>query len=96
MDPAARRHLRPKRLKMTQALRNFCEILRAYALERVATLSGQLSPLQISERLYNTNRCGIAHGNLIRRHDLDLDFKDVVGNLKLIHYLSRVIIEQHL
>jgi len=76
---------------------NILEIMRANALFRFKELKNRLSTQEIAERLYNDNRCGIAHGrNNIRRHDLGDDFIDILNDLKLIKYLARIAIDERI
>jgi hypothetical protein len=73
---------------------NLFEIFRAMAVQRRDELKQQLSAADIARRLYNENRCGIAHGGDIRTHDLATDFREVLQDLKLLRFLSRIAIEQ--
>ena len=73
---------------------NLTELLRSQALTRINQLTAELSDKEIASRLYGTNRCGIAHGRNIRRHDLDRDFEDVMADLPLMAYLARLAIEE--
>lgn len=76
---------------------NILEIMRANSLYRFEELRSRLSTQEIAERLYNDNRCGIAHGrDNIRRHDLGDDFLDVLNDLKLIKYLARMAIDERI
>ena len=57
--------VRPDRLKKIhhgEVWTNFFEIVRAIAVARRNELIQQFTPREIATRLYNDNRCGIAHG----------------------------------
>jgi hypothetical protein len=95
VEQNARKHLRKQRLRERANVYNFTEVIRACALARIDELRCTLTDPQIAKRFWNTNRCGISHGGIIRRHDLDSDFKDILADIKLVRYLARVIIEQH-
>lgn len=89
--------VRPDRLGRSHRDRdctNLFEILRAIAIHRRDELAQELSPADIARRLYNDNRCGIAHGGDIRLHDLATDFREVLQDLKLLRFLARVAIEE--
>jgi hypothetical protein len=70
--------------------------MRAEALLRLQKLHSILDNQAIAKRLYNDNRCGIAHGGTIKRHDLADDFVEIAKDLKLIRYLARIAIEERL
>jgi hypothetical protein len=91
----ARKHWRKKRLYERAKVYNFTEVMRAGALGRIDELKSTHTHQQIAKRFWNTNRCGISHGNAIRRHDLDTDFREILADTKLVRFLARVIIEQH-
>jgi hypothetical protein len=95
VDRTARKHLRKARLYQRAKAYNFTEVLRACAVARLDELKTHTEQ-QIARRFWNTNRCGISHGNTIRRHDIDTDFKEILADLKLVRYLARLIIEQNL
>jgi hypothetical protein len=96
LDPSARKHVRTSRARGPGGLRNFAEVLRAYCLERLNQLAVNHTPADVARRFYNTNRCGIAHGTNIRRHDLDVDFQDIISDLRALKYLARIAIEHHI
>lgn len=96
IEASARKHLRSDRLAGPRGLHNFSEVLRAYSVARLNELAVKLSNREIAKQLYNINRCGIAHGQDIRRHDIGLDLKEILGDLRLIRYLARVIIEEYM
>lgn len=73
---------------------NLIELLKSNALFWFNELLKVMSISDIAIRLYNDNRCGIAHGGSIRQHDLGNDFIDILNDLKLLRYLSRIAIEK--
>lgn len=88
------RRVRLKRFTNNRGYFNVLEVTRAKALQRLATLRREGSDADIAKRLYNGNRCGIAHGSDIRRHDLSDDFRNIVQDLPLIRFLARLAIEE--
>jgi len=87
------RRIRSKRFNNDRGYFNVLEVTRAKALLRLAALRRKDSDADIAKRLYNGNRCGIAHGSDIRRHDLSDDFREIVRDLPLIRFLARLAIE---
>lgn len=71
---------------------NVVEVMRGHALLHLSRLKESLSVTKISERLYNENRCGIAHGRNIKSHDLGDDFASILNDLKIIRFLARLSI----
>lgn len=92
----ARKHLRKRRLHEHAKIYNFTEVLRACTLARIDELKRTCTDQQIAIRFWNRNRCGISHGGTIRRHDLDMDFKEILADIMLVRFLARLIIEQHI
>ena len=76
---------------------NIVELIRVNALSQLQKLthSGK-SYEDIARRLYNENRCGIAHGGTIKSHALDDDFVSILNDILLIKYLARLSIEYKL
>ena len=75
---------------------NLIEIARANALYQLHQLRVSLDDSNIAYRLYNENRCGIAHSKEIKFHDLGKDFWSILQDLKLIRYLARLAIDESL
>lgn len=96
VSPALQHLLRPDRLNGEENRFNVLEITRAKAMHRLTALRADSSDRDIAKRLYNENRCGIAHGTDIRRHDLSDDFLAVLQDLPLIRYLGRLAIESEM
>lgn len=91
--------VRPDRVSRTHHQRewtNLFELVRALAVFRRDALISTETPSDIARRLYNLNRCGIAHGGNIRTHDLAADFREILMDLKLVRFLSRIAIEDKL
>ncbi len=96
LSPNLRRHLRKSRISNRMGRVDLLEIMRAQAIARIETLISQSQPSDVARRLYTENRCGIAHGGQIRRHDFADDFVEVLRDLPLIRYLARLSIEEAL
>ena len=92
--------IRKRKIKNSEGDLNIVEVTRAHAKIQLRKLQTSLSNNKIASRLYNENRCGIAHGGThgqnIKKHDLGEDFVDVINDLKLIRYLSRLFIEERI
>jgi len=73
---------------------NVAEIARSYALRQIINLRDHMENKEIAKRLYNENRCGIAHGKEIKPHDLGSDFSSILNDLLLIRLLARIAITQ--
>lgn len=82
------------KIHQNQKWTNLFEVVRAIAVHRRNELIQNSTPTEIAKRLYNDNRCGIAHGNEIRTHDFANDFLEVLRDLKLLRLLARIAIEQ--
>jgi hypothetical protein len=87
-------HVRRHKLKGPKKRNNLLEIMRAEALLRIIQLRATMNNDQLAARFYNENRCGIAHGKVIKRHDLTIDFVEILADLKLLRYLARLAIEE--
>lgn len=96
ISPALKPLLRNDRLIGEEDRFNVLEVTRAKAQYRLESLRRGSSDDQIANRLYNENRCGIAHGSRIRRHDLGDDFLAVLQDVPLIRYLARIAIESQI
>jgi hypothetical protein len=91
------REVRKGRLHGEGHLINMIEVRRAEALYSLKQLKKRnLMDSAIADRLYKENRCGIAHGKTIKRHDMGSDFTEIVRDLKLLRYLARLAIERSL
>jgi hypothetical protein len=73
--------------------KNLFALLSRRAVTRLKDLSNEMSHAQIAERLYRTNRCGIAHGRSIRRADFSTDFNEVYLDGFVIKLSARLAIE---
>lgn len=74
---------------------NLNELIRANGLTQLERLQNEgFTVSQITSRLYNENRCGIAHGKDIKYHDLSDNYFEVLRDLKLIKFLARYSIYQ--
>jgi len=87
--------LNPKFLYDSKGNLNLIELMRASSVYQISLLRANLTFKQIAYRLYNENRCGIAHGGKIKRHDFGDDFKDILNDLKLIKFLARYAIYEN-
>jgi hypothetical protein len=77
--------------------RNLLSIWRSKALRRLSVLRQRFgSPAGIAGYLYNTNRCGIAHGKDIVRADITQSYFEVVRDTYLLKLLARLAIDQKL
>ena len=73
---------------------NIVEVMRGHAQCQLARLRKCSTDTERSRRLYNENRCGIAHGREIKPHDLGDDFTSILNDLKIIRFLARLSISQ--
>jgi hypothetical protein len=96
IDQHMKKHVRTVKLCGNRKRLNFTELIRAGALGRLYELRQTHTNQQIAKRFWNTNRCGISHGGTIRRHDLDGDFKEILADIKVVRFLARIVIEEHL
>lgn len=87
-------YVRSEKLTNEAQLINIMEIMRAHALRALDGLRRKHEPEEIAWRLYNENRCGIAHGRKFKAHDMGDDFASILNDLKLIRFLARFAIEQ--
>jgi hypothetical protein len=94
INPAVFGRIRGDRLKTSNDRFNVLEVTRARALHRLDTLRQNGPGSDVAKRLYKENRCGIAHGSSIRRHDFSSDFQEVARDLPLMRFLARVAIEE--
>jgi hypothetical protein len=77
--------------------RNLLSIWRSRALRRLSVLRQSFgSPTEIARYLYETNRCGIAHGKTIVRADIMPSYFEVVRDTYLLKLLARLAIDQKL
>jgi hypothetical protein len=75
--------------------RNLLGIWRRRALLRLSALRKHHgSTAAIAKYLYNTNRCGIAHGNEIVRADITPSYFDVVRDTYVLKLLARLAIDE--
>ena len=76
---------------------NVMEVRRAEALARLDELRRRgMRDDEIVDGLHKETRCGIAHGEKIKRHDLGDEFMELIHDVKLVRYLARLAIEQKL
>jgi len=75
---------------------NLFTVLRRRAVKHLRNLSKNMSYDDIAKRLYNKNRCGIAHGKSIRWLDFSADFEEVFLDVYLIKMMARLAIEDKL
>jgi hypothetical protein len=95
--PDVEQHIREAKLAGPDHRINVTEVRRAEALARLAVLRSQgMSTTAIVDYLYSETRCGIAHGQRIKRHDLGSEFVALARDAKLIRYLARLAIESRL
>lgn len=74
---------------------NLTRLIEALAIERRDTLRGSLTDEQIATRLYEDQRCGLAHANPARSfllHDSTRDVAEVLLDLPLVRYLARAAV----
>ena len=75
--------------------RNLLSIWRSRALRRLSVLRRRLgSAAAIATYLYNTNRCGIAHGKTIVRADITPSYFEIVRDTCVLKLLARLAIDQ--
>lgn len=75
--------------------RNLLSIWRSRALRRLSVLRHRFgSAAAIATYLYNTNRCGIAHGKTIVRADITPSYFEVVRDTYVLKLLARLAIDQ--
>lgn len=75
--------------------RNLLCIWRSRALRRLSVLRHRVgSAAAIASYLYNTNRCGIAHGKNIVRADITPSYFEVVRDTYVLKLLARLAIDQ--
>ena len=75
--------------------RNLLSIWRSMALKRLSVLRHRFgSDDKIARYLYNTNRCGIAHGGSIVRADITPSYFEVVRDTYMLKLLARLAIDQ--
>jgi hypothetical protein len=96
VSPEIRPYIRIDKLLSDKQRINLVEVARANALYQLHQLRSSLDDSNIVHRLYNENRCGIAHGTEIKLHDLGDDFRSILNDLKLIRYLARLAIDENL
>jgi hypothetical protein len=75
---------------------NLFTVLRRRAIARLRNLLNTMSYADIASRLYHTNRCGVAHGQSIRRADFSTDFRDVYLDGFVLKLMARLAIEDKL
>jgi hypothetical protein len=68
-------------------------VYRRRALARLRTLNRALGAQSIEHYLYNENRCGIAHGQIIKRSEFGSDYFSVVKDCYILKLLARMAIE---
>ncbi len=95
LDHNVWRFIRKSRIESDGKL-NFLEIMRAYAMFHLLRMKQALSTRKIVERLYNGNRCCIAHGRVIKRHEFNTEYVSILKDVVLMRYLARLIIEENL
>ncbi len=77
--------------------RNLLSIWRQRAVRRLSDLRNRFgSANEIARYLYNTTRCGIAHGNQIVKADLTPSYFEVVRDTCLLKLLARMVIGKRL
>jgi hypothetical protein len=77
--------------------RNLLSIWRSRALRRLSVLRRRFgSSSGVARYLYNTNRCGIAHGKGIVRGDITPSYFEVVRDTYVLKLLARLAIDQKL
>lgn len=77
--------------------RNLLSIWRRRALRRLSDLRNRYGPAaKIAQYLYNTTRCGIAHGRQIVRADITPSYFEVVRDTCLLKVLARLAIDKRL
>jgi hypothetical protein len=75
--------------------RNLLSIWRSRALRRLSVLRHRLGSADaVASYLYNTNRCGIAHGKVIVRADITPSYFEVVRDTYVLKLLARLAIDQ--
>jgi hypothetical protein len=75
--------------------RNLVAIWRRRALMRLLILGQQYgSSVDIAKYLYQTNRCGIAHGRRIVRADITPSYFEVVRDTYILKLLARLAIDE--
>ena len=75
--------------------RNLLSIWRSRALRRLSVLRHRfVSATAIATYLYNTNRCGIAHGQTIVRADITPSYFEVVRDTYVLKLLARLAIDE--
>jgi hypothetical protein len=75
---------------------NLFTVLRHRAVTHLRGLLKTMPYDKIASRLYHTNRCGIAHGQSIRRADFATDFNEVYRDGFIIKLMARLAIENKL
>lgn len=75
---------------------NLFRVLRRRAVARLRDSLTRMSYATIANRLYFTNRCGIAHGQSIRRSDFSTDFREVYLDGFVLKLMARLAIEDKL
>jgi len=73
---------------------NLFTVLRRRAVSRLEQLLNRFGTCaEVAEKLYRTNRCGIAHGESIRRSDFSTDFTDVYMDCFVVRLMARLAIK---
>lgn len=94
-DLIATLHPRLCRLANKKPSINVFTVYRRRALARLRVLNRALGARSIADYLYNENRCGIAHGQTIKRSDFGSDYFSVAKDCYILKLLARMAIEDH-